>query len=72
MMVVSKEFRKGDIYVVLKQSVAGGWDIGTVRVAGKDALAVRKGEYETEDEAEAAAIAKAEAFAAAEGIDLRR
>lgn len=71
-MKVSSEFRQGDIYVVLKQSPVGGWDIGTVRVAGRDALAVRKGEFETEDEAKAAAIAKAEAFATAEGIELRR
>ena len=71
-MVVSSEFTQGEIYVVLKQSPAGGWDIGAVRVSGRDAIAVRKGEFQTEAEAKAAAIAKAEEFAKAEGIDLRR
>ncbi len=71
-MVTQMQFSEGEIDVVLAQSPAGGWDIVSVRVAGRDANARRKGEFETEADARTAAIAKAEAFAKAQEIDLRR
>lgn len=71
-MVIQSEFSEGQIYGVLTQSPAGGWDIISVKVDGRDANARRKGEFATEAEAKAAAIAKAEAFAKDQGIDLRR
>lgn len=68
----SSQFSEGEIEAVLVSGPAGGWDIATVRVKGREVPATRKGEFSTEQEAKDAAIARAKAYAESEGISLRR
>lgn len=71
-MIISSQFTEGEIEVSLAVAPAGGWDIARLRVKGREVPPTRKGEFETEQEAGAAAIAKAKEFAKSEGLDLRR
>jgi len=71
-MRVSSQFTEGEVDVSLVAAPAGGWDIASLRVKGREVPPTRKGEFKTEQEAGAAAIAKAKAFAELEGLDLRR
>ena len=71
-MKISSQFTEGEIDVSLVAGPAGGWDIASVRVKGRQVPPTRKGEYESEQEAGEAAIAKAKAYAESEGLELRR
>jgi hypothetical protein len=58
---------RGPINIALTEREGGGWDITSLTFNGLNVLKDRKGEFETDKEAEAAALAKAEAFARARG-----
>ncbi|MFV3368445.1 hypothetical protein ACNFH5_09710 [Pseudomonas sp. NY15435] len=62
-----KSGSRGAIQYQLIRQEGGGWDIKELTVRGQSALPPLKGEFETEDEAEKAAIEKAKLFAVAKG-----
>lgn len=70
-MVISKTSSRGAVKVHLVAAPAGGWDIGSVSVNGRELPPTRKGEFVSDHEAEAAAYARAEAFAEEQGLDKR-
>lgn len=70
-MVVSKSSSRGSVRVNLAAAPAGGWDIVSVSVNGRDVPPTRKGEFTSEQDAEAAAYAKAEEFAKQFNLDIR-
>lgn len=70
-MKVSSSSSRGSVRVNLVAAPAGGWDIGSVTVNGREVTPTRKGEFESESDAEAAAYQRAEAFAKEQGLDVR-
>jgi hypothetical protein len=70
-MKISSQFTEGEIDVSLIAGPAGGWDIASIRVKGRQVPPTRKGEYESEQEAREASISKAKAYAESEGLELR-
>lgn len=70
-MVISKTSSRGSVRVSLAAAPAGGWDIVSVSVNGREAPPTRKGEFFNEQEAEDAAYARAEVFAKQFSLDTR-
>ncbi|WP_330114112.1 hypothetical protein SA496_15705 [Pseudomonas sp. JS3066] len=72
MSLYSKRVTTGDVTIDLTAAdLASGWDIQKITVRGMPVPPTRKGEFDTEEEAEAAAVARAEAFMKQHGIKPR-
>lgn len=70
-MKVGSTSSRGSVRVNLVSAPAGGWDVGSVTVSGREVTPTRKGEFLNEEDAEVAAYERAEAFAKEHGLDLR-
>lgn len=70
-MVVSKSSSRGSVRVNLAAAPAGGWDIVSVSVNGREVPPTRKGEFVSEQEAEETAYARAKEFAKQLNLDTR-
>ena len=70
-MVISKSSSRGSVRVNLAAAPAGGWDIVSVTVNGREVPPTRKGEFLSEQDAEAEAYLRAEKFAEQFNLDKR-